>query len=264
MRKYLQAYLLSLQDVLQRRASLVMDRVGGLAVLVALYYFWDSLLRERPDFLGYSRSQMISYVLAMNLLRSFVFTGRGWELVGEISSGRIANYLLRPVSYQGYSLAVDLSQKSLHLASGIVEVAVLAWAIGAPVYLPARGETWLLFALAVAASSLTFFFLEFLVASLAFWTSESGGPLFCFELFLHFAAGTFFPLDVLPKALQQALAWTPFPYLVFFPLNIYLERVGPGEAVRILLIQASWLAVIWLAVQAAWTRGVRGWAAEGG
>lgn len=264
MEKYFVSYTIALQQVLQRRSSLLMDRVGGIAVIVSLYYFWMSLLGTKDSFLGYTREQMLSYVLAMNVLRSFVFTGRGWELVGDISSGRISSYLVRPISYHGYALALDLAQKTVHVAASFLEIGLLVLVIKAPVYLPHSWTTWLLFAASVALSSLIFFFLEFIVSSLAFWTSESGGPLFCFELFLQFAAGTFFPLDVLPAALRQVLQLTPFPYMVFLPINIYLERVGTGEALGILAVQCAWLsAFIWAALSV-WKIGLRDYAAEGG
>ncbi|MBI5200913.1 MAG: ABC-2 family transporter protein, partial [Elusimicrobia bacterium] len=222
MKKYLYAYAMSLQNVLQLRASLLMDRVGGIAILTTLYAFWSALLPSGGAFLGYDRTQMLTYVLVMNLLRSFVFTGRGWDLVREISSGRISGYLLRPIDYRGYSLALDLSQKTIHLGASLLEVAFLILVLRAPLRLPERPETWALFAAAAALSSLIFFALEFCVASLAFWTSESAGPLFCFELFLQFAAGVFFPLDVLPAGLRRGLDLTPFPYMVFLPIQIFL------------------------------------------
>ena len=264
MKKYLTAYAIALQQVLQRRSSLLMDRLGGVAILLSLYYFWRALLGSSRSFLGYTPEQMLSYVLVMNVLRSFVFTGRGWELVGDISTGRISSYLVRPINYHGYSLALDLAQKTVHLFAALFEIGVLILVIGAPIYVPHAWQTWLLFTAAVGASSLLFFFLEFMVSSLAFWTSESGGPLFCFELFLQFAAGAFFPLDVLPKALQRALAMTPFPYMVFFPINIYLERFSAAEAAKTLAVQAAWLiACVW-AARALWRVGLDNYAAEGG
>ena len=263
-RAYFRAYCIALQQVLQRRSTLLMDRVGGVAVIVSLYYFWTALLAGKNNFLGYTGPQMLSYVLAMNVLRSFVFTGRGWELVGDISSGRISSYLVRPISYQGYSLALDLAQKTVHVAASFIEIAALAALTSAALFRPQCAATWPLFAAAAALSSLIFFYLEFLVCSMAFWTSESGGPLFCFELFLQFAAGTFFPLDVLPAALQKALALTPFPYMVFFPINIYLERVSSAEAARILLIQGAWLLAFAWAAGRVWDIGVQSYSAEGG
>ncbi len=264
MKKYWTAYSIALQETLQRRSSLIMDRVGGFAIVISLYSFWTALIGDKPDFLGYTREEMLTYVLALNVLRSFVFTGRGWYLVGEISSGRISSYLVRPVSYHGYALALDLAQKTVHVASAILEVALLAWLAGGKIFLPSNPETWLLLAVSAVMSSLLFFFLEFMIASLAFWTSESGGPLFCFELFMQFAAGAFFPLDVLPAALRQALETTPFPYMVYVPVRVFLEKVPPQEAMRLLSIEAVWLVAIMAAALAVWDRGVKSYAAEGG
>ena len=264
MKKYLVAYSISLQETLQRRSTLIMDRVGGFAVVLSLYSFWNALLGGKPSFMGYTRSEMLTYVLVINVLRSLVFTGRGWQLVQEISSGKISSYLVRPISYHAYSLSLDLAQKTVHVAAAFLEVAVLALFIRGGLFLPARPATWLLFGLSAGLASLIFFFMEFLVSSLAFWTSESGGPLFCFELFLQFAAGAFFPLDVLPEALRRLLSATPFPYLVYFPARIFLEKVSFAEAARVLSIETAWLAAFVAAALSAWRVGVRSYAAEGG
>jgi len=264
MKKYLVAYSISLQETLQRRSTLLMDRLGGFAVVLSLYSFWSALLGDKPTFLGYTRPEMISYVLVINVLRALVFTGRGWQLVGEISNGKISSYLVRPVSYHGYALSLDLAQKSVHVVSAFFEVALLAAFIRGGLFLPVHLETWLLFAISAVLASLIFFFMEFIVASLAFWTSESGGPLFCFELFLQFAAGAFFPLDVLPEALRRVLSATPFPYLVFFPARIFLEKVSAAEAARVLAIETAWLAVFLAGALSIWRVGVNSYAAEGG
>jgi ABC-2 type transport system permease protein len=262
--KYLRAYSISLQETLQRRSTLIMDRVGGFAIVISLYSFWMALLGDKKEFMGYTRAEMLTYVMLINVLRAFVFTGRGWMLVGEISSGRISSYLVRPISYQGYALSLDLAQKTVHIASAFLEVAILAAVMHGGLFVPHEWTTWLLFTIAACLSSLLFFFMEFMVSSLAFWTSESGGPLFCFELFLAFAAGAFFPLDVLPTGLRHALDLTPFPYMVYFPARVFLEKVTPVEAARLISIETAWLAAFVAAALSVWRVGLRSYAAEGG
>jgi ABC-2 type transport system permease protein len=83
-------------------------------------------------------------------------------------------------------------------------------------------------------------------------------------LFLQFAAGAFFPLDVLPDALRQILSATPFPYMVYFPARIFLEKVSLAETARVLCVEAAWLAAFVAAALAAWRAGVNSYAAEGG
>lgn len=264
MKKYLTAYSISLQETLQRRSTLIMDRLGGFAVIVSLYSFWSALMGGQTTFLGYTRAEMLTYVLITNILRSFVFTGRGWYIVGEISTGKIASYLVRPIDYRGYALALDLANKTVHVASAFVEVAVLALLVRGGIYLPTDPAAWLLFIVSSVLASLLFFSMEFIIASLAFWTSESGGPLFCFELFLQFAAGAFFPLDVLPKRLLQALNATPFPYMVNVPAKIFLQKFSAGEAARLLTVETAWLAAFLAASALVWRRGIHDYAAEGG
>lgn len=264
MKKYLVAYSISLQETLQRRSTLLMDRLGGFAVVLSLYSFWSALLGSKPSFLGYDRPQMIAYVLVINVLRALVFTGRGWQLVGEISNGKISSYLLRPIRYHGYALSLDLAQKSVHVVSAFFEVALLAAFIHGGLFVPARFTTWMMFSVSAILASLIFFFMEFIVASFAFWTSESGGPLFCFDLFLQFAAGAFFPLDVLPEFPRRLLSTTPFPYLVYFPARIFLEKVPAAEAARVLAIETAWLGVFVAGALAIWRAGVSSYAAEGG
>lgn len=242
----------------------MMDRVGGFAIVLSLFSFWNALLGDKSSFLGYSRQEMLTYVLLINVLRALVFTGRGWQLVGEISSGRISSYLVRPIDYYGYALALDLAQKTVHVVFAFLEVAILAVFIRGALFIPTRWETWLMFVLAAGLSSLIFFFMEFMISSLAFWTSESGGPLFCFELFLSFAAGAFFPLDVLPEALRRALSATPFPYMVYFPARVFLEKVSPTEAAKLIAIESCWLVVFIAAALSVWHVGVNSYAAEGG
>lgn len=264
MKKYFVAYSISLQETLQRRSTLIMDRIGGFAVVLSLYSFWNALLGAKQSFMGYSRPEMLTYVLIMNVLRSFVFTGRGWQLVGEISNGKIASYLVRPLSYHGYALSLDLAQKTVHVLSAVFEISLLAFLVRGELYIPQSSMAWMLFVVAAVISSLLFFFMEFLISTLAFWTSESGGPLFCFELFLQFAAGAFFPLDVLPPALRTALSATPFPYMVFFPIRILLGKVGPSQACRLIAFESLWLAAFAAASVALWRRGLNSYSAEGG
>ncbi len=265
MKKYLYIFAVSLQDFVQRRSTLAMDRLRSIVLMIALYYLWSALLSQDQSMMGYSRAQMISYVLGMSLLRSFVLTSRAWETLGDIAHGRIVSYLVRPITYFGYCFSKDLAWKVVYVASTILELGVLILLWRAPLYVPRDPLTWLWTAAASVQALLIYFLLAMTVTMAAFWTSESSGPLFCFELVLYFAAGAFFPLDVLPSGWRMLLQRLPFPYLVFFPLEVYLERWGPTRAVLGgLATQLAWIAALALISRAVWRRGLKAYAAEGG
>src|SRR5262249_31656567 len=107
------------------------------------------------------------------------------------------------------------------------------------------------------------FLLSFMVGCWGFWTAESGGARFCLELILEFSAGAFFPLDVLPTTIQAVLKHLPSPYLVFFPLNLFLERIPAAEIGAGFLTQALWILGLALLTRLVWIRGLRAYAAQG-
>src|SRR5262249_10670397 len=90
-----------------------------------------------------------------------------------------------------------------------------------------------------------------------FWTAESGGPRFLIELAIEFSAGAFFPLDVLPRAIQAFLQRWPSPYLVFFPLHVFLEKVSRQELMVGFATQGCWILIIAGLCQWVWQRGIR-------
>src|ERR1700752_5369824 len=94
MKKYWFVYSLYWQEGLQKRASFLMERFRSLVVLMSFYYLWSALLAHRTSFAGYGRSQMITYVLGMNILRSLVFAGSTDEIAWEINRGVLSGYLL--------------------------------------------------------------------------------------------------------------------------------------------------------------------------
>lgn len=262
--KYVSVFSISLQHEFYYRASFLMDRARSVTILIAFYAFWSAVFEGRGELLGYSKSQMLTYVLGMNLLRALVFSDKTWEIIREINTGKISSYLVRPISYIGFSISRDLVDKLMSLVSALIEVSLAVWILSIPLYAPENPWTYAAFALAAVNAMALYFLLSYAVSALAFWTAESGGPRFCFELFLEFAAGAFFPLDVLPGFLSRLFQALPFASLLYFPLNVFLERVSPAELWRGFSLQIFWIVSIAFVTRWVWTRGLRAYSAQGG
>ena len=125
--KYGSVFSLSLQQELYYSASFLMDRARSITIIIAFYAFWSSIFQGRAEVLGYTKSQMFSYILGMNVLRALVFSEKTWDVIREINTGKISSYLIRPVSYIGYSLCRDAADKVSQFFSSILEVALALW-----------------------------------------------------------------------------------------------------------------------------------------
>jgi len=261
--KYVAVVKIAWQRELEERLSFILSRSRGLAVLFSLYFLWSALLGSQASVFQYSRRQILTYVLGMSILRALVLGSATDNLPSEIVHGQLSDLLLRPIRPIGYWAARDVAVKGLQLGSAVVEVAVFALAASTPLYLPDRLLTVVAFPASLAGAIVLSFVMSYGLGLAAFWTSQSGGPRFCFELILEFCAGAYFPIDVLSSGWQAFFSVLPFPYLIFYPLNIYLERVGPAVIARALCMQAIWIGVLWIVVNVAWRRGMRTYAAEG-
>jgi ABC-2 type transport system permease protein len=263
MKKYWFIFSIYWQEGLSRRASFIMERFRALVVLISFYYFWSALLKNRTSFVGYDRTQMITYVLGMNVLKSLVFATRTEEIAYEINHGRLSAYLLKPVNFMFYTLSRDLSEKSINFVSSIIEVLGLIWIFGVKIHWPSTPSSWLLFTAATIGAMWLYFILSFMTGCWGFWTSESWGPRFLLELFLEFTAGAFFPLDVLPNLAQQIIKCFPSPYLVFFPLQIFLGKLNSNQIINGFLIQMFWIITISGLARLVWSRGMQNYSSAG-
>ena len=62
----------------------------------------------------------------------------------------------------------------------------------------------------------------------------------------------------------MALNFTPFPYLLYFPVSVYLGQTSGAELWRGLAIQAGWVIFFYFVARWVWQRGIRTYTAVGG
>ena len=264
MRKYLTLFGLSWQKQLEVRSDFLFERARSIAVLVSIYFLWSTLLEKQTDLMGYNRVELLTYVLLMTLLRAWVLGCVSDRIPSEIATGKLSELLMRPISHMGYWATQDAAMKALNIVFAIPEVLIFSWLMSSPFYLPKDPVTLMWFALSVMGGMVLYFQMSYMLGVMGFWGSQSWGPRFCFEVVLEFCAGAYFPIDILPGAMQKVISALPFPYLVYYPLSIYLERLPRGEIVSCFVHQAVWIVVLAIVLKQFWKIGLRRYAAEGG
>ena len=130
--------------------------------------------------------------------------------------------------------------------------------------LPPDLATWCWFSISIVLTALLQFFISFTMALLAFWVLEVATFIFIAFAFEYIAGGHLFPLNILPPAIATVLNYTPFPYLLFFPVSIYLGQTSGPALWRGFAIQAFWLVAAYALARFVWSRGIRKYSAVGG
>lgn len=265
MRKYLFIIKLTLEEQLTYRLNFLLWRFRNFAFLFSLFFFWLAVYGNKEEFLGYQKAQMIAYVIGIAFLRSIVFSSRSGDLPGQIRSGELTRILLRPIKATFFWFAGDLADKLLNIIFTILEVGLLLKLFNFPFYFPQRAESYFYFLLLSFLAVFLYFFLSFFISATSFWSEEIWATRWLFGIvFLEFFAGAFFPIDVLPAWLAKIIYLTPFPYLVFFPLKIWLEQLSLAMILRATFICFGWLVIFWWLSLVLWKKGVKNYGAYGG
>ena len=186
-------------------------------------------------------------------------------MAGEISSGDLTNFLLKPVSYFKYWFTRDLSSKALNLSFAVVETTILYFILKPPFFFQTDVAQIMAFVFSLVLAIILFFGLLFLSNLITFWMPEQGwsAQFLVIVVITDFLSGGFFPLDIFPLALQRILYALPFPYLLFFPLQVYLGKISGAMMWGGLLIAMAWVLVLMVALNFVWNKGIRKYEAVG-
>lgn len=267
MQKYRHVFSIGIQSTLVYRVNFVVRALFGLVPLLALILLWRAIFAGRagPEMGGYTLPEVVTYYLVVNVVVALTaVTEDDWQIAADIRDGRISQFLLKPIDYLAYRLCLFAAGRIVYTVAALIPTVLFLWVQRDHLLAPASGLHLAAFAGSLVLTALLQFFVSFTMALLAFWVLEVATFIFILFAFEYVAGGHLFPLDLLPPAIQTILGYTPFPYMLFFPVHVYLGRVGGIELVRGLGIQAFWVVALFIVARLVWRRGLRHYSAVGG
>jgi ABC-2 type transport system permease protein len=268
MRKYWHVINVGIQNNLTYRFNFFARTIFGFIPLLAVIYVWRAIYEGKPNdptVGGYSLSQMISYYLVVTIVDALTAVNEDdWQIATDIKDGNISQFLLKPINYLLYRLCLFLSGRVTYIAVAAAPLAVFILCLSKYFVLPPTWTALGWFFVSTILTAFLQFFTSYAMAMLAFWVLEVSTFIFILYAFEYIASGHLFPLDILPPALAKVLAFTPFPYQMYFPVSIYMGKIVGVDLARGLVIQALWVVAAFFAARWAWNRGIKKYSAVGG
>lgn len=253
---------LSWQEGLVYRTNLIMWRVRQILGSLMSLSLWTVLFSKNSQLFGYSQDQMITYVFIVALLQSVILATALHGISGYIYRGQLARELLKPIKLFTYFASLDLADKLKNLFFVLVE-SVFLYLIFQPVLSLPNPIFGLIFLIWVVAGTIINFLITLLFGAIGFWSPDAWGPKFLFFMIVDFTAGKLFPLDILPKVLQQLIYLTPFPYLSYAQTQLFLGKLTSAEIVTGSLGLIFWIFILYMLTTRIWRRGTKNYEAIG-
>lgn len=257
MKKYLSIFTTTLQEYFVYRLNMLMWRIRQIFVFLIPYFIWRAVLSQGGELYGYNFGSLMTYLFGTTILRSLVMGSRTVDLGWMINSGYLTIPLMRPIGMFRFLFTRDAADKLFNLSFIFLEIPLLYFIFRPPVFLQTNPVQLLYALISMLLAILIYFFINILFGSLGFWTRDVWAPRFLLMVIMEFTTGAMFPLDMLSVFWQQVLMFTPFPYLLYVPLKLYL-----GDNLS-LVPQLIWVIILMIATKYVWQKGLLRYEAEG-
>lgn len=269
MRKYWQVIGIGVQNHLTYRFNFLARTLFDFIPLTALLLLWRTIYAGKEAGAAvatFTLAQMTTYYLIVTVVDVLTAVNDDdWQIAADIKDGNISQFLLKPIDYLWFRFCVFLAGRAVYLTVAALPITAVILLLHQYFLLPSSFGVLLLFLLSVVLTALLQFFLSYTLAMLAFWLLEISTFVFILYALEYIASGHMFPLDILPDSLRFFLMnFTPFPYQLYLPVAIYLEKISGRELAIGLLMQAAWVFVAYLLARFAWRCGIKKYAAAGG
>jgi ABC-2 type transport system permease protein len=255
-RKYRRMFLNQLQATLAYKANffagLFMKALGFLVMI----YIWKAVYAQSGTIAGFSFKELLTYFLLVEMLRNLMTTSTFDEIKEAVRRGRLANFLLVPVSSLNIYLVRSVTET-------VTELFFFIWpVIGlialTPYFSQPAGWPNLLLALAMTVVALfSSMFIYTLLGSVSFWTVETGNIIWAFNFIVMFLAGKMIPLQFFPEAIRNVMEYSPFAAIFNLPASIYLGKLTTDQLAIQFLVQMGWVVVIYIVLRLVWRRGLK-------
>ncbi len=264
--KYARVFSVGLQNTFVYRWNFVLRSLFGIVPLIATIFLWSAMYGgdHAKQLSGYTFGALIMYFATVVFVENLITpTEDEWQIASDIRDGRLSALLLKPLNYLFYRFTLYVSYRTLYTAVILPGVLLIFFFLRQYITLPGSLSTWLAFALSAALAGLIQFLIAYTLAMLAFWLLEISTVVFIVMSFEYFLSGQIFPLDMLPPWLASVIKWSPFPYELYFPVQIFMQRVTGAALWQGLAIQAGWVLIMYALATTLWRAGLRKYQAVG-
>lgn len=244
------------------RAEIVIWMLTGMVPLIMLAVWIGKAVAGGGAVGNFTPQRFAAYFLGAWISQQFTVAWVAWEIDFQIRQGTMSPKLLRPLDPFWEHMAAHLTERAVRLPFIVLIVAVgLALVPGTRL----TPDVWhvLAFLLSIHLAFLVRFMIAYCIGLITFWWEQAVALDELYFTVAAFLTGSFAPLDLYPAWARAAIEWTPFPYVIYYPVQVLNGTIAWDQTARVVGVQLVWVVVLVGARQALWQRGLRRYGAVG-
>jgi|GEM_PF-1945453 len=258
-RKYLFIIKMGIKESVQYRMDFIWGILGGMIKILSLMLLWKTLYSSDMSNgkLHFTYEEILIYTILARALDVVIKNNINIVLPEDVQMGKLTNFLIKPIDYLGFRLFEYIGT---NLTSILLMIGVAVFGIFQTKIYVHIGYILIVhilqFLISLLNSLLLLFLLYSLFGILSFWYTEVSALNRAYQVFLQVFCGGYVPLEIYGDTFNRIIKFTPFIYIVDLPLRIIMNRCSIRDGMIGVLVQFSWVILLFFLVKYMWKKGV--------
>lgn len=177
-----------------------------------------------PSIGGYTLEGMVSYFFISSLIFTFLYDFVDQSLEEEVKSGNFITFMLKPLGFTKLAFMHKLANRFFAIIVEIIPIFVILFIFFKEYFI--LGNILLLIP-SLCLSFVISYFIHLIVGTFAFWMTDIKSLRWLLGLGIQLSAGLYMPISLFPETIRDILAALPFQYILYVPIQIYLNAYQP-------------------------------------
>ena len=233
--------------------------------IIALVLLWTAMFSYSgvDEMYGYSLGGMVLYSVIARLVLTVAQPTISRVLPEDIKNGTLSQFLLKPVNYFKLRFAEFLGFNTISFLFTYIIGILLIWCASIHNVLNINFLKVLFFGVTLINSIILLFLIYGIIGILGFWFIEVGSAFRAYQVFIQIFCGGFIPLSVFGDKIVNIMKYTPFLYILNYPIEILTGHLTLRELFLNYSIQVCWIGILLLGSNKLWRRGTKKYVSAG-
>lgn len=262
MRAYVEFSVKKFQNKMAYRMEVFMGILNTILVTVIFCSIYKALYKGNNDVDGITFSMVATnFIISLGLSEAFSFDEM--FLQNKVRDGSITNEFLKPVNFKLRMLAENIGESAFKVVFNFIPAFIFIL-----FYTEICGPDSIVvipvILLSVVLGYLVLWEIAFIVQTWCFWLFSTWGIMVIKNVFVNILAGSMLPIWFMPEIMRKIIHYTPFEYIYFTPIRIYLGQLSGKEMAVSIIVQMIWVISLYIIGDIFWKNGIKKLVVQGG
>lgn len=254
------------QMFLEYRGDIFIFTLDGIIAPLVGLAVWLSVSAGNMN-LPVSSTELIFYFLMVFMVSTSTSAWAAYFISEDIRTGDFSKYLVKPFGMAADYAIRNIAEK-IHKLTFIVLINIFLLLFFYNSFNLSNQNfsfiSIILFILSLLIGSVIYFLMDIIIGICAFWFIDTDFLRGIHSMARDFLSGKIMPLLLMPSFLSGLILFSPYRYVVSFPIEIVLNKLTFGQIAMGFSIEIGWLFIFLFLYKILYAIGIKNYQGNGG